>query len=177
MFGILGTKDMFTMMKSSGKTTGWEKSEGQNNEQNQVGRRGERSGQGDSYGGRVGSHNAATDKSTKKAAAVRNKKQVLDSMDQEAVNCGVLGCEEDAEGCVAQGWVEVWDQCFRRSMWSERPSMRWMVALIQKLWDVAWDLWEGRNGIRNMERRLLGVNVKIGDITDEKFSRPPFNIG
>jgi hypothetical protein len=54
--------------------------------------------------------------------------------------------------------------------------MRWMVALIQKLWDVAWDLWEDQNGIRNMERRLLGVNVKIGDITDEKFSRPPFNV-
>ena len=32
-----------------------------------------------------------------------NEKQVLDSMDQEAVNCGVLGCEEDAEGCVAAG--------------------------------------------------------------------------
>ena len=51
-----------------------------------------------------------------------------------------------------------------------------MVALIQKLWDVAWDLWEERNGIRN-ERRLLGVNVTIGDIADEKFSRPPFNVG
>jgi hypothetical protein len=92
---------MFTMMKSSSKMMGWGKSEGQNNQQNQVGRRGERSGQGDSYGGRVGSHNATMDKLTKKAAAVRNKKQVLDSMDQEAVNCGVLGCEEDAEGCVA----------------------------------------------------------------------------
>jgi hypothetical protein len=131
---------------------GWEKSEGQNNQQNQVRRRGERSGQGDSYSRRAGSHNAVMDKSTKKAAAVRYEKQVLDSMDQEAVNCGVLGFEEDAEGCVAQGWVEVWDQCFQRSMWSERPSRRWMVALIQKLWDVAWDLCEDWNGIQNMER-------------------------
>jgi hypothetical protein len=26
-------------------------------------------------------------------------------------------------------------------------QVRWTTALIQKLWDVAWDLWEHRNGI------------------------------
>ena len=27
-----------------------------------------------------------------------------------------------------------------------RTGRRWAVALIQKLWDIAWDLWEHRNG-------------------------------
>ena len=29
----------------------------------------------------------------------------------------------------------------------QKSSHRWTTALIQKLWDVAWDLWEYRNGI------------------------------
>ena len=29
---------------------------------------------------------------------------------------------------------------------SRRSGLRWTVAIITKLWDVAWDLWEQRNG-------------------------------
>ena len=30
---------------------------------------------------------------------------------------------------------------------SRKSARRWTTALIQKLWNVAWDLWEHRNGI------------------------------
>ena len=29
---------------------------------------------------------------------------------------------------------------------SRRPGLRWTVAIITKLWDIAWDLWEQCNG-------------------------------
>ena len=53
-----------------------------------------------------------------------------------------------AEGSVIQWWVEVLVQYSLRMACSKRLEWRWMVAVIQKLWDVAWDLWEQLNGIR-----------------------------
>ena len=188
-------KDTSTMVKSNGETTRWEKSAGQNNQQNQARKRVGRYGQGDGLDKSVketdtvrSQHDLKLQKppSVDAAAAmmkVANVKQVLAIMEQEEVDsrqgssfCGAAGIEEEMEGHTVQGWVEVWDQCSRMSMWSKRPGRRWMVAVIQKLWDVAWDLWEQRNGIRSV-RMLLRVNVTFGDIADEKFSRPPFNIG
>jgi hypothetical protein len=32
---------------------------------------------------------------------------------------------------------------------------RWAIALIQKLWDTAWDLWEQRNGILHEQEKIV----------------------
>jgi hypothetical protein len=36
-----------------------------------------------------------------------------------------------------------------------RTGKRWTVALITKLWDIAWDLWEHRNGILHNKQNLV----------------------
>lgn len=49
------------------------------------------------------------------------------------------------EGFLAHGWAEV-QQAYYTWAASCRTGMWWAIALIQKLSDIAWDLWEHRNG-------------------------------
>ena len=35
---------------------------------------------------------------------------------------------------------------YYRMISSQRSGLHWTVAIITKLWDVTWDLWEQRNG-------------------------------
>ena len=49
------------------------------------------------------------------------------------------------------GWAEVQETYFR-FIGSQKSGKRWLVALIQKIWLTAWDLWEDRNGV-NASRR------------------------
>jgi hypothetical protein len=57
----------------------------------------------------------------------------------------------------AIGWTNLFEGCFDnrcmeaqalyyRAIGSQRSGLRWTVAVVKKLWDVAWDLWEQRNG-------------------------------
>jgi hypothetical protein len=64
--------------------------------------------------------------------------QVLDSQDE-------IGWTNLLEGCFDKGWTEA-QELYYRSIGSRRSGLRWTVAVIKKLWDVAWDLWEQRNG-------------------------------
>jgi hypothetical protein len=41
-----------------------------------------------------------------------------------------------------------------------KSSRRWAVALIRKMWQVAWDLWEHRNGyLHDNENNLISLQV------------------
>jgi hypothetical protein len=42
------------------------------------------------------------------------------------------------------GWSEVQHRYYE-FLDSRRTGLRWLTALIQKLWDVAWDMWDHRN--------------------------------
>jgi hypothetical protein len=57
-----------------------------------------------------------------------------------------IGWKNFFEGCVAKEWehtqIIYYEWCR-----SKKSGYRWTTALIQKLWDVAWDLWEYHNGI------------------------------
>ena len=64
--------------------------------------------------------------------------QVLDSQDE-------IGWTNLLEGCFNKGWTEV-QALYYRTIGSQRSGLWWMVAVIKKLWDVAWDLWEQCNG-------------------------------
>jgi hypothetical protein len=50
-----------------------------------------------------------------------------------------------------KGWIPVsWEetqQAYYNLVRSRRTGRRWTISLIKKLWDVAWDLWDHRNGI------------------------------
>jgi hypothetical protein len=57
-----------------------------------------------------------------------------------------IGWENFFEGCIAQDWKAVQNAYF---CWchSQKTGCRWTASLIQKLWDISWDLWEHRIGI------------------------------
>ncbi len=50
------------------------------------------------------------------------------------------------EGWILSDWA-VAQHKYYKSIKCLQTGKRWTVALIKKLWDVAWDLWEHRNGI------------------------------
>lgn len=43
------------------------------------------------------------------------------------------------------GWIEV-QAMYYKVMGSQCSGLRWTVAVIKNLWDVAWDMWKQRNG-------------------------------
>jgi hypothetical protein len=57
-----------------------------------------------------------------------------------------IGWENFFEGCIAKEWEQI-QIAYYEWCRSRQSGRRWTTALIQKLWDVAWDLWEHRNGI------------------------------
>jgi hypothetical protein len=64
---------------------------------------------------------------------------------QDALNKqDLLGWRAVFEGCWAAEWVDIQD-CYFKWQDKRNSGRRWLVAIIQKLWDVAWDLWDQRN--------------------------------
>ena len=57
-----------------------------------------------------------------------------------------IGWESAFRGCWAIGWAEAQAQHFK-TLRRRNSGKRWLAALITKLWQVAWDMWEHRNGI------------------------------
>jgi hypothetical protein len=55
-----------------------------------------------------------------------------------------IGWQALLEGCPALGWEEI-QQGYLEWMGSRRTGRRWLVALITKLWEVAWTMWDHRN--------------------------------
>jgi hypothetical protein len=58
-----------------------------------------------------------------------------------------------------EGWLSIeWalaQQAYYSLIKSHRTGKRWVVSLIKKLWDIAWDLWEHRNGILHEDTNLV----------------------
>jgi hypothetical protein len=50
------------------------------------------------------------------------------------------------EGWLVPEWTEV-QQAYYKTIKSLRTGKRWTVALIKKMWEIMWDLWEHRNGV------------------------------
>jgi hypothetical protein len=66
---------------------------------------------------------------------------------QQALNVqDDIGWENFFEGCIAQEWEAIQSTHYQWCK-SRKSSRRWTVSLIQKLWDISWDLWEHRIGI------------------------------
>jgi hypothetical protein len=49
---------------------------------------------------------------------------------------------------------------------SRRTGLRWLTALIQKLWDVAWDMWDHRNRVLHDQEHSVARDLQIQQITD-----------
>jgi len=57
-----------------------------------------------------------------------------------------IGWEAALHGCWAIGWAEA-QQRHYESFDRKNTGKRWPSALIQKLWDVSWKMWEHRNAV------------------------------
>jgi hypothetical protein len=51
-------------------------------------------------------------------------------------------------------WQEIQAQYFRE-IGKQKPGLRWTSALIQKIWQVAWDQWEHSNAIIHSSENLV----------------------
>jgi hypothetical protein len=85
---------------------------------------------------------------------------------QALVHQDAIGWTNLLEGCMANGWTEAQD-LYYRMIGSQRSGLRWTVAIIKKLWDVAWDLWEQRNGFlhdrayQETLHNMAGIDAEI----------------
>jgi hypothetical protein len=49
-------------------------------------------------------------------------------------------------GRLSKQWSEVQAR-YLESIQSRSSGRRWTIAILEKLWDISWDMWEQRNGI------------------------------
>jgi hypothetical protein len=58
----------------------------------------------------------------------------------------MLGWQLFFEGWLLQDWAGI-QQLYYNMIKSRRTGKRWAVSIINKMWNIAWDLWEHRNGV------------------------------
>jgi hypothetical protein len=97
-----------------------------------------------------------------------------------------LGWQALLEGCVASDWAAI-QQKYYEWIGSRRSGRRWVSMLIRKLWEVAWDLWEHRNGIvharavNSGQLRLTLASIQhqlsLGSVHLARADLPHFNKG
>jgi hypothetical protein len=85
-----------------------------------------------------------------------------------------IGWENFFEGCVAMEWEAIQDEYYSWCK-STKSGRRWTIALIQKLWDIAWDLWEHRIGIVHdtANAELLHNMAEVDNNIRTQFTRGP----
>ena len=82
------------------------------------------------------------------------------TLDQLLFKQDNIGWEAAFRGCWSHGWAEAQEQYFK-TLKSRKSGRRWLAALIKKLWQVAWDMWEHRNGIiHDKEQGQLALILK-----------------
>jgi hypothetical protein len=77
-----------------------------------------------------------------------------------------IGWQSFLEGRPLLGWSEVQHRYYE-FLDSRRTGLRWLTALIQKLWDVAWDMWDHRNRVLHDQEHSVARDLQIQQITDE----------
>ena len=56
-----------------------------------------------------------------------------------------IGPNAFVEGLLTKEWEHA-QKAYLLTIESKRSPSRWVTELIKKLWDVAWDMWDSRNG-------------------------------
>ncbi|MFN9980554.1 MAG: hypothetical protein ACK53Y_11590, partial [bacterium] len=65
-----------------------------------------------------------------------------------------IGWRRFFEGWFAYSWAEM-QQRYYNLLRSSRTGRRWASAIVLKLWNIAWDMWEHRNGILHETENLV----------------------
>ena len=77
-----------------------------------------------------------------------------------------VGWQAMLQGCTVNGWEEV-QQAYLTWLGKKTTGKRWLSALICKLWSIAWDQWEHRNGILHdveSNRRHVALDQHISTL-------------
>ena len=80
-----------------------------------------------------------------------------------------IGWKLCIEGCIHKSWEDIMNN-YLISLDAKTTGRRWITALIKKLWDVAWDMWQHRNDALHKEQnnlKLLGHDTTKIEISDE----------
>jgi hypothetical protein len=81
-------------------------------------------------------------------------------------NQNEIGWQAMIDGSPAQGWRAAQQQYYVYIK-SKKTGLRWLSALIRKMWQVSWDMWEHRNGILHDKEKGQAALERAGQIRDE----------
>jgi hypothetical protein len=83
-----------------------------------------------------------------------------------------IGWNNFFEGCITKDWEQAQDDYYKWCR-SRKSARRWTTTLIQKLWNVPWDLWEHRNGIVHAAENaeILNGMAEIDNEIRSKFQQ------
>ena len=70
-----------------------------------------------------------------------------------------LGWDAAVQGRWSNDWIAV-QQAYLDFIESKLSGKRWLIELIKKTWDIAWDLWEDRNG-ENATRKSARLKTEM----------------
>ena len=91
-----------------------------------------------------------------------------------------IGWQAFLEGAPAKGWSDA-QQRYYDALGRRNTGERWLTAIIQKSWDVAWDLWDHRNNVvhkkddgvlRQQLQHDIRAQVNLGSSTLTAQARP-----
>jgi hypothetical protein len=88
---------------------------------------------------------------------------------REAVSAqDALGWYNFLLGRLSKQWSDVQER-YLESIQSRSSGRRWTIAILEKLWDISWDMWEHRNGIAHdplHHRRLARLQETQRQVND-----------
>ena len=79
-----------------------------------------------------------------------------------------LGWDSLIEGRLSYEWGEV-QQRYLTYIGSRRTGKRWLVAVIKKLWTIAWNFWQDRNEI-NVDKRTRRQRKELEERVQQEFT-------
>jgi len=82
-----------------------------------------------------------------------------------------IGWRALLEGCPATGWAEAQQAVFD-GLGSKRTSRRWATAMVKKMMDTAWDMWDHRNSVEHdvlTSTESTEVNARIAQEYNQGF--------
>ena len=85
-----------------------------------------------------------------------------------------IGWKSLLEGCPASAWAEV-QQSYFRTFGSKRTGRRWVAALVQKLADTAWHMWDHRNSVNN-DKETATLSLEVNRRIEEEYRQGFWNL-
>ena len=80
-----------------------------------------------------------------------------------------IGWQALLEGCPAKGWAEAQADAFL-SFGSKKSGRRWVAALVKKLAETAWQMWDHRNSV-NTKNETATASLELNNRIREEFSQ------